>query len=143
MLANFPLTQVDQIVRRTLYSSVIACVFATAAAIGLGYPLLIPGLAIGLVMAVLNHRVFQASAMRFTTDEGQLARKPFAGSVFLRLGACTAVAVVLLVFVQPMGWGVIGALAVFQGMLLINSIISLVRYQRAGYDGAAGVDHGA
>lgn len=131
MLTNFPLTQIDRVVRRTLWSSAVVCALGIAVAVGLGYPLVVPGVLIGLVLAVFNHRVFQASAMRFTTDEGQLARKPFAGSVFLRLGTCTMVAILLLVFIQPMGWGVIGALAVFQAMLLANSLVSLLQYQRA------------
>ena len=41
-------------------------------------------------------------------------------------------ALLLLVFVQPMGWGVIGALAAFQGLLLLNAIVALIRYQREG-----------
>jgi len=130
VLANFPITQVDQIMRRTLYSAVAVVILGVTAAIVLGAPLVAPGLVIGLGMAVINHRIFQGSAMRFITDEGTVARKPFAGSVFMRLGACTVVALLLLVFVQPMGWGVIGALAVFQALLLLNAIVALVRYQR-------------
>lgn len=130
MITNFPITHVDQILRRTLWSALGCVVVGITAAIVLGYPLVAPGLVLGLGMAVLNHRIFQASAVRFTTTEGVVARKPFAGSVLLRLGACTAVALVLLVFVAPMGWGVIGALAAFQGLLLLNAIVALVRYQR-------------
>ena len=110
---------------------VVVGVVGSGVAIVLGPPLVAPGIVIGLVMALLNHRVFQASAMRFTTGEGKIQRKPFAGSVFLRLGACTAVAIGLLIFVQPMGWGVVGGLAVFQALLLINSIVALIAYQRS------------
>ncbi|MDQ2724856.1 MAG: hypothetical protein M3Y36_05095 [Actinomycetota bacterium] len=132
MIANFPITQVDHIMRRTLYSAFGAIVLGITASLVLGYPLVAPGLVLGLGMAVVNHRVFQGSAKRFITDEGTVARKPFAGTVFMRLGACTVVALLLLVFVQPMGWGVIGALAVFQALLLFNAIVSLIRYQREG-----------
>ncbi|MDQ6839249.1 MAG: hypothetical protein M3137_13210 [Actinomycetota bacterium] len=130
MLANFPITQVDRIMRRTLYSASAVVILGVTASIVVGYPLVAPGLVLGLGMAVINHRIFQGSAMRFITNEGTVARKPFAGSVLGRLGACTAVALLLLVFVQPMGWGVIGALAAFQAMLLLNAIVALVRYQR-------------
>lgn len=129
MLANFPLTQVDKVIRRTLYSAAVVGAIGIALAIGLGYPLAIPGIILGMLLAVANHRVFQATAMRFTTDEGSLERKPFAGTVFLRLGTCTGVAVLLLVLVPAMGWGVVGALAAFQGILLLNSIVALVRVQ--------------
>lgn len=130
MIANFPITQVDHIMRRTLYSASAVIILGVTASIVVGYPLVAPGLVLGVGMAVVNHRVFQGSAMRFITDEGTVARKPFAGTVFMRLGVCTVVALLLLVFVQPMGWGVIGALAVFQVLLLFNAIVSLIRYQR-------------
>jgi hypothetical protein len=95
-----------------------------------------PGLVLGLVLAVVNHRVFQSSAMRFTSEEGTVRRKPFAGSVFLRLGVCTVVALALLVWARPIGWGVIGALAIFQALMLLNAIVALLGYQRAT-DGSA------
>lgn len=136
MIPNFPITQVDRIVRRTLVSSGAIGVVAIVAAIVLGYPLVAPGVVLGLVMAVLNHRVFQSSAMRYIDTEGTIQRKPFAGSVFLRLGVCTVVAVALLVWLRPAGWGVIGGLALFQALMLLNSIVALIGYQRS--DGSAG-----
>lgn len=134
-LAQFPVIGVDRILRRTIYSAVGVVVVAAAVAVLLSQPLVAPGLVIGLGLALANHRVFQSSAMRFTSVEGTVRRKPFAGSVFLRLGACTAVAVVLLVFARPVGWGVIGALAVFQGLLLLNAVVALIGYQREGIAG--------
>jgi hypothetical protein len=107
-------------------------VIGAGVAILLGYPLVAPGLAVGLAMALFNHRIFQASAMRFTSAEGTVRRKPFAGSVFLRLGGCTAVALLLLVFARPVGWGCVGGLAVFQALLLANAIVALIGFQRAG-----------
>lgn len=131
MLGGFPVLGVERIVRRTLVSAVAACVVVAAGAIGLGAPLVAPGLVIGLGLAVLNHRVFQSTAMRFATPEGTMRRTPFAGSVFLRLAACTAVALLLLVFVRPIGWGVIAALAIFQAAMLVNAIVALIGYQRS------------
>lgn len=137
MIANFPLTQVDQVIRRTLYGSVVVGAIGIALAIGLGYPIAIPGVIVGMVLAVANHRVFQSTAMRFTTDEGTVERKPFAGTVFLRLGACTGVAILGLIFLPAFGWGVVCSLAAFQGILLLNSIIALIRFQREGVPGDA------
>jgi hypothetical protein len=134
----FPLLEIDAVLRRTLRSSVILTAIAASLAIGLGYRLVAPGLVIGLILAIGNHRLFQASALRYTTPEGKVNRKPFAGATLVRLGAATAVALVLLVFVQPMGWGVIGGLAMFQGVLLVNALVVLLAYQRkqgTGVDG--------
>lgn len=130
MFAAFPLLEIDAVVRRTLRSAVVMTAIAAAAAIGLGYPLVAPGLVIGLILAVGNHRLFQASAMRFITPEGTVKRKPFAGATLVRLGAATAVALLLLVFVQQMGWGVVIGLAMFQGVMLVNALVVLLAYQR-------------
>jgi hypothetical protein len=131
LLTAFPVNGVDKILHRTIYSAAAVVAAGAIVAIVLGHPLVAPGLLLGLVMAVINHRVFQSSAMRFTSEEGTVRRKPFAGSVFLRLGACTAVALLLLVFARPVGWGVVGALAIFQGLMLLNAVVALIGYQRA------------
>jgi hypothetical protein len=116
--------------RRTVIACIVVGVIGCALAILLGHPYFAPGLVIGLALAVANHRVFQSSALRFTTTDGVLKRKPFAGSVALRLGVCTAVAIGLLVIDPALGWGVTAGLAVFQAMLLLNAVIALARYQR-------------
>ena len=126
--------------RRTVISAIIAGVIAAAVAVLLGQPLVVLGLALGLTLAVANHRVFQSSALRFTTPEGVVNRKPFAGSVALRLGICTAVAFGLLIVEQPMGWGVVGGLALFQALMLVNALVALLRYQRRQLDAPEGTD---
>src|SRR5690348_9584692 len=116
--------------RRTVIAALAVIVVGCAAAIVLGQPYVVPGLIIGFTLAIANHRVFQSSAMRFTTPEGVVNRKPFAGSVALRLGVCTAVAIGLLIVAPALGWGVIAGLAIFQAMMLLNCVIALARYQR-------------
>jgi hypothetical protein len=126
--------------RRTVIACIVAGVIGCALAILLGHPYFAPGLVIGLALAVANHRVFQSSALRFTTTEGVLKRKPFAGSVALRLGVCTAVAIGLLLISPPVGWGVISGLAIFQALLLLNAIVALARYQRHQIGETGGTD---
>lgn len=69
-----------------------------------------------------------------------LSRKPFAGSVALRLGVCTAVAIGLLILNPSLGWGVIGGLALFQFLMLINAIVALLQFQRRPIDESGGGD---
>jgi uncharacterized membrane protein len=140
LLTAFPLSEIERVVRRTAFASIGVAVVAGGAAVLLGQPYVAPGLVIGLALAVANHRVFQSSAMRFTTAEGVVNRKPFAGSVALRLGICTAVAIGLLIAKQPVGWGVVGGLALFQAMMLLNAVIALLRYQRQGVPTSGGED---
>ena len=126
--------------RRTLQSAIPLVALGVVASFVLGQPLVAPGLVVGLALAIANHRVFQASAMRFTTDEGKLVRKPFAGSVALRLGGCTIVAFGLLYLVEPMGWGVVASLAAFQFVLLFQALIALLKYQKTQVDGTGTPD---
>lgn len=130
MLTAFPLSEIERVVRRTAIAAIIIGVAGAVIAVLVGQPYVVPGLAIGLALALANHRVFQSSAMRFTTEEGVVNRKPFAGSVALRLGTCTLVAIGLLILKQPVGWGVIGGLALFQATMLGSALLSLFRFQR-------------
>ena len=130
MLTAFPLEEIERVVRRTAIAAIAAGIVAAAIAVVIGQPLFAPGMALGIGLAIANHRVFQSSAMRFTTVEGVVNRKPFAGSVVLRLGICTLIAVGLLIVKQPLGWGVVGGLALFQATMLFNAVIALIRYQR-------------
>jgi hypothetical protein len=133
LLTAFPLSEIERVVRRTALTAIAVGVVAAVVAVVTGQPYFVPGLALGLILAIANHRVFQSSAMRFTTSEGVVNRKPFAGSVALRLGVCTVVAVGLLIVEQPVGWGVVAGLALFQATMLLMAVIALIRYQRSGF----------
>ncbi len=133
MLTAFPLSEIERVVRRTAVTAIVIGVIGAVVAVVIGQPYFVTGLALGLILAIANHRVFQSSAMRFTTEEGVVNRKPFAGSVALRLGLCTAVAIGLMIVEQPVGWGVIAGLALFQATMLGYAVVALLRYQRRGF----------
>ena len=130
MLTAFPITEIERVVRRTAYTAIAIGIVLAGIAVLIGQPWFVPGIAVGLALAIANHRVFQSSAMRFTTPEGVVSRGPFAGSVALRLGACTAIAVGGLIWYQPFGWGIIAGLALFQATMLANAVVALIRFQR-------------
>jgi drug/metabolite transporter (DMT)-like permease len=133
LLTAFPFSEIERVVRRTAILAVAIGVVGSIVAVLIGQPYFVPGIGLGLVLAMANHRVFQSSTLRYTTPEGSVQRKPFAGSVALRLGVCTLVAIGLLVVDQPVGWGVIAGLAVFQAAMLGNAVVALLRYQRQGF----------
>ncbi len=133
MLTAFPLSEIERVVRRTAITSILIGVIGAVVAVVVGQPYYVTGLALGLVLAIANHRAFQSSAMRFTSPEGAVNRKPFAGSVAVRLGVCTAVAIGLMILEQPVGWGVISGLALFQATMLGYAVIALLRFQRHGF----------
>jgi hypothetical protein len=130
MLADFPVLYVDLIVRRTIASCIVLGVVAVILSIFLGQPLAGVGVLLGLAAATVNHRLFQLSTVRYSSDDGHIARKPYAGTVAGRLGAITIVAFALLFFVRPMGFGMIGGLVAFQVLLMVNALGALWRYQR-------------
>lgn len=142
MLADFPLLQVDLIVKRTIGSCVVLAVLAVAVAVPLGQPWAGLGVVLGLAGAVFNHRLFQVSTTRYSDGEGHLQRKPYAGSVALRLGALTVVAFALLFLYKPLGFGMIGGLLGFQLLLMANAFGALWRYQKAQLAGPAGATTG-
>ena len=143
MLTAFPLSEIERVVRRTAIAAIIIGAFGAVAAVILGQPYVVPGLGLGIGLALANHRVFQSSAMRFTTPEGVVNRKPFAGSVALRLGVCTIVAIGLLILERPVGWGVVGGLALFQATMLGNALVAIFKFQRRGFTDAAFGEGGA
>ncbi len=134
MLTAFPLAEVDRIVRRTAFASIAIGIVGAVIAVVLGQPSVPIGIAIGLGLAIANHRIFQSSALRFTSEEGIVNKKPFAGSVALRLGVCTAIAFGLLYLDEPVGWGVIAGLALFQATMLFYAMLALLRFQRQQID---------
>ena len=129
-LEGFPVSEIETVMRRSIWSSAMLGVLAVGASIALGSPLAGPGVVLGLVLGLVNHRVFQVSAARNTTAEGRVSRGPFASATLLRLGAVTGVALLLLVFVRPMGWGVIAGLVGFQMSLLVHMLRSLLAFHR-------------
>lgn len=131
MLADFPVLHVDLIVKRTIGSCVVLAVLAMGLSILLGQPLAGLGVLLGLAGAVANHRLFQVSTVHYSDTEGHLERKPYFGSVALRLGGLTVVAFALLYLVRPMGFGMVGGLVAFQLLLMANAFGALWRLQKS------------
>ena len=130
MLADFPVLYVDLIVRRTIVSCIALAVVALAIGFVVNQPLAGVGALLGLAAATLNHRVFQVSTVRYSKDDGHMARRPYVGTVAARLGGITVVAFALLFLVRPMGFGMVGGLVAFQLLLMANALGALWRYQR-------------
>jgi hypothetical protein len=140
LLTAFPISEIERVVRRTAYTAIAIGVVWSAIAVLLGQPWFVVGIALGLALAIANHRVFQSSALRFTTTEGVLHRKPFAGSVAVRLGVCTAAAIGGLILYQPFGWGIVAGLALFQATMLAYAVVALLRFQRREIASGSGSD---
>ena len=119
----------DLIVRRTIVSSAALGIVASALLLLMGQPLAGVGVLVGVGAALGNHRLFQLSTARYTAT-GSLQRKPYAGSVAARLAAVTVIAVALVYFARPAGFGMMGGLVLFQVVLMASALGALWRYQR-------------
>jgi len=131
MLSDFPVLATDAVVKRALWSSAVLVALALVAAVALGQPLAGVGVLLGFAAAVANHRLFQVSTARYTTAEGRIQARPYAGTVATRLGTITIVTVLLVYFVRPMGFGMLGGLVAFQAVLMVTALRALVGYHRA------------
>lgn len=85
---------------------------------------------VGLALGALNSLLVQRSVVRFAS-RGEAARKQqFIGGALSRLGAITAVALLIVLLVRPDGLGVLGGLAAFQLLMLANAALPLIKELR-------------
>lgn len=111
------LAEVAQQSRRAQLPALAVGVLTLAVTAVLGYVLIGVGVCLGLSVGLLNARVLTASMQRFIPGAaGQNKRFVLGG--FSRLGAITVGTLLLVVFAQPLGIGVLVGLAVFQAILL-------------------------
>lgn len=134
MFTDLPVMHTDLVVRRTVVSSGVMAIAAVALLVALGQPWAGLGAAIGVGAGLVNLRLFQVSAVRYTA-QGKVDRRPFAGSVALRLGAITVVAFVAVYLVRPLGFGILGGLVLFQVTLMANALGELWALQRLALRG--------
>jgi hypothetical protein len=127
VFAHFSLPDVPDVARRTISAVLVAGVAALVACIAFGQPLLGLGACVGLGLGTLNFRMIGNSVARVSARPGANTRRPLALNTVSRMGIITVVTIGLL-FVSPsLGFGVLGGLAVFQLVLLINVARSMAK----------------
>lgn len=119
--------------RRTVYSAIavgvvalVLCTLAHQYAAGLL-------LCVGLGLGAYNSGMVARSSSRYATGATEGTAPPkgrIIGGVFGRLLAITALALLLLVAVRPGGWGAVAGLAVFQLLLVGNSLAPMIKEVR-------------
>jgi hypothetical protein len=131
MFAQLPLIELNAVLRRS---------YIVAAAIGagglvltslLGFPLVGVGLIAGLALGAVNGRVARTSMARYVGDGGP-QKTVFMASSLVRLGAITGVAIVVIVLVRQVGWGMVFGLALFQFVVLASTARTLLKSIRSG-----------
>lgn len=131
-LSDFGTSNLPSLLRRTMVTALVLGVVAVGVAIALNQGFAALGISVGLVAGWANHRVLDRSVARVrTTGEpasDKTARRAIGSRTLARLGAVTAVAVVLLVFEPPMGLGVVIGLVVFQLSFVANAARAILTH---------------
>jgi hypothetical protein len=132
VFAQLPLIELNSVLRRS---------YVVAAAIGgggliltslLGFPLVGLGLIAGLALGALNSRMARTSMARYAAGAAGPTKSVFMASSLVRLGAITAVAIVVIVVARQVGWGMVFGLALFQFVVLASTARTLLKSLRSG-----------
>jgi len=139
MFANFSLPDVATVSRRTVIGALVigvlgllACLFLDAALVGLG-------LCLGLGLGIFNFRLIQRSVVKVGEREEVNRRRPLALNTMGRLAVISVIALGLLFVSFDLGFGLLGGLALFQALLLVNVARSMLTMGRAGGGGLGSV----
>jgi hypothetical protein len=127
MFAHFSLPNVPDVARRTVSTALVAGVAALVGCVAFGHLLLGIGACVGLALGTFNFRMIGNSVARVTAREVANKRRPLALNTLSRMGIITVVTIGLLFVSASLGFGVLGGLAVFQLILLINVARSMAK----------------
>ena len=95
----------------------------------LGYPVAGAAFCVGLFMGFINSRMVIAQAAKFTQLENP-DKRALAFGVLQRLGALTAIALLIAFAFRPQGFAVLIGLAVFQLLMMGAATGTMVRQLR-------------
>ncbi len=127
MFAHFSLPNVGEVARRTTGAALVVGVAGLVAAVSFGYLLVGIGGCIGLALGLLNFRLIGVSVDKVTAMDVDNPKRPLAVNTLGRMGVITVIALGLCFVSKPLGFGVLGGLAVFQILLIANVARSMAK----------------
>ncbi len=124
---RFSLPDVAVVSRRTVIGALVAGVIGIVALLFASMPWAAVGLGMGLGLGLLNFRLIMRSVVRVGERAGEHTRRPLALNTLGRMGLLTVIALGML-FIEPqLGFGLLGGLALFQLLLLVNVTRAMLR----------------
>ena len=127
MFDRFSLPDVMSVSRRTMLGSLVLGVVGLIVLLLLSQPWAALGLCVGLAVGMSNFRLIQRSVVKVGEREEANKRRPLAVNTLGRMFAITVVALGLLFVEPPLGFGLLGGLALFQMLLLANVTRSMLK----------------
>ena len=113
--------------RHTVFVALGAGIVALGVLSLVGLPLAGLGACIGLGLGLVNIRLVMSTASRLNASGLAKIKRPMAMNTLMRLALTTVVAIVLVVVNLPLGMGVLGGVAVFYFLFVVNLIVTLLR----------------
>lgn len=138
MFAHFSLPDVASVSRRTMLGALVVGVAGLVGCLLLSAPLVGLGLCVGIGMGIVNFRLIQRSVVKVGEREVENKRRPLALNTMGRLAAISVIALGLLFVDFDLGLGLVVGLAVFQALLLLNVVRSMLKMgsPAGGFPGA-------
>ena len=143
MFEQSNLPDVAAVARRTMVASLVVGVVGLVALLFFDQPWAALGLCIGIAMGMGNFRLIVRSVLKVGRRAQTNKRRPLAMNTLSRLMVMTVIALVLVWFVTPLGFGIVGGMALFQFILLANVTRSMLKAAGGGGGGGAALLLGA
>jgi hypothetical protein len=127
LFSGFSVPQISTVARRTVL--VAGGVGALALVLGVvaGYPLFGVGVCLGLAMALGNFRLISRATVKAASSADENKRRPLVFNTLGRLGVISVIALGITFFIEPLGFGTLIGLALFQFSLLANVVVTMLR----------------
>jgi hypothetical protein len=127
MFDRFSLPDVMTVSRRTMLMTLVIGVVGLVVLLLVSQPWAALGLCVGLGLGMLNFRAIQRSVVKVGERVEANKRRPLAVNTLGRMAIITVVALGLLFVEPPLGFGLLGGLALFQMILLLNVTRSMLK----------------
>jgi len=127
VLGQLDLPEISRMLRRTVFAALGVGIAALVILSVVGYALAGLGACIGLALGIVNIRLVMNTASRLNASGATKIRRPMAMNTLSRLGITTVIAIGLVVVNLRLGMGVLGGVAVFYLLFVVNLVVTLLR----------------
>jgi hypothetical protein len=127
VLGQLDLPEISRMLRRTVFAALGLGIAALVVLVVLGYALAGLGACIGLALGIVNIRLVMSTASRLNASGATKIKRPMAMNTLSRLGLTTVIAIGLVVVNLRLGMGVLGGVAVFYLLFVVNLVVTLLR----------------
>jgi hypothetical protein len=127
VLGQFTLPELGRVLKRTVFAAIGVGAVALIVSGVLGYIVFGLGVCLGLGLGIVNIRLVVQQTARVSASQTPHRIRALASVTTFRIGAMTAVIVLLVLLAQQLGFGTLGGVAVFYFIFLGNLVIPLLK----------------